>query len=91
MLTVRNRGGAPISRSQPRGPLRRGSCPLAGRDVTGLAKHLPQRRRQGWPQKGTQIYPQEAVFKCRQRPSLPEERPRHWETERNGAADTAEK
>lgn len=50
---------------------------MAGRDVTGLAKHLPQRRWQGWPQKGMQIYPQEALFKCRRRPSLPEESKRN--------------
>lgn len=40
--------------------------------MAGFAKQLPQRGWQGWFQKDMQT-PQEAVFKCRQWPSLPEE------------------
>lgn len=39
MLTVRNRGGRVlISKSQPGGPLWKGSCPLVERDLAGFCK-----------------------------------------------------
>lgn len=52
VVAVRNRGGKGflVCKSRLREPCRRGSWPLAERDLVGFAKYLPQRRQEVVPE-----------------------------------------